>query len=89
MKRPAALLFAAVVGFAGAAHALDSDRVEGSGKEMKGNIEQKAGQLFGSQNLEQRGQSDRSEGQAQNAWGKFKDAVRDFGASIESKFSGK
>lgn len=89
MKRAAALTFAAFVGFAGVAHALDSDRVEGTGKEVKGNVEEKSGQLLGNQNLAQQGQSDRSAGQAEDAWGKFKDAVRGLGASIESKFSGK
>ena len=89
VKRVAALLFAGFVGFAGAAHALDSDRVDGTGKEVKGNIEEKSGQVLGDNTLAQQGQSDHAAGQAQDAWGKFKDAVRDLGASIESKFSGK
>ena len=89
MKRAAALLFAAFVGFAGVAHALDSDRVEGTGKEVKGNIEEKGGQILGNSKLEQQGQSDHAAGQAQSAWGRFKDAVRALGASIESKLSGK
>jgi uncharacterized protein YjbJ (UPF0337 family) len=85
----AALLFATVEGFAGAAYALDSDRVEGSGKEMKGNVEEKAGQVLGNQKLESQGRNDQSAGQAQSAWGKIKDAVRELGASIENKLSGK
>jgi uncharacterized protein YjbJ (UPF0337 family) len=89
VRRAGVLLFAAVIGFAGAAHALDADRVEGGGKEIKGNVEEKTGQLLGNRDLEQQGSSDRSAGQVQSAWGKFKDAMRDIGAAIENKLGGK
>ncbi|HUK60133.1 MAG TPA: CsbD family protein [Stellaceae bacterium] len=73
----------------GAAHALDSDRVQGTGKELKGTVEQGAGAVTGDQKLQAQGQTDKSNGQLQDAWGKFKDSVRDITTSIENKFSGK
>ncbi len=85
----AALLFAAMVGVAGVAHALDSDRVEGDSKQVTGTVKEKGGQILGSQKLENEGRDERQNGQVQSAWGKFKDSIRDIATSIEDKFSGK
>jgi len=85
----AAVLFAGMVGFAGVAHAVDSDRVEGDSKQVTGTIKEKSGELFGSQKLESEGRSERQNGQVESAWGKFKDSIRDFANSIEEKFSSK
>jgi uncharacterized protein YjbJ (UPF0337 family) len=73
----------------GIAHAQDSDRVQGTGRELKGTVEKGVGNLTGNQKLTAQGQSDKTSGELQDAWGKFKDSVRDIAASIENKFSGK
>jgi uncharacterized protein YjbJ (UPF0337 family) len=85
----AALLFAGMVGFAGIAHAVDSDRVEGDSKQVTGTIKEKGGQILDNQKLESEGRTERQNGQVESAWGKFKDSVRDFASSIEDKFSSK
>jgi uncharacterized protein YjbJ (UPF0337 family) len=84
----AILAFFGAASLAGAAHAVDSDSVQGKGKELKGDVEQKAGQVTGSPSLESKGQNDQSAGEAQNAWGKVKDAAKNVGDAIESKFGG-
>jgi uncharacterized protein YjbJ (UPF0337 family) len=78
-----------MVGFAGIAHAVDSDRVEGDSKQVTGTIKEKGGQILGNQKLEGEGRTERQNGQVESAWGKFKDSVRDFASSIEDKFSSK
>ena len=85
----AALLFAAAMGFAGAARALDSDRVQGDSKQVTGTIKETGGQLLGDRKLENQGRAERANGEVESAWGKFKDSVRDIFTSIENKFSGK
>jgi uncharacterized protein YjbJ (UPF0337 family) len=85
----AALLFAAMMGFAGAARALDSDTVQGDSKQVTGTIKEKGGQLFGNQKLEDKGRAERENGQVESAWGKFKDSVRDIATSIENRLGGK
>jgi uncharacterized protein YjbJ (UPF0337 family) len=85
----AALLFAAVMGFAGAARAIDSDTVRGDGKQVTGTVKEKGGQLFGDQKLEDKGRAERENGKVESAWGRFKDSVRDIATSIENKLSGK
>lgn len=96
MKKPlvkkalAMSLLAAVLTVASAgAFALDSDRVDGTGKQITGSVEEKAGQVTGDKDLQAKGQDEKSEGELQDAWGKVKDAAREFGQSIESKFSSK
>ena len=84
----AAVAFACVLGM-GAAHAVDSDQVQGTGKELKGTVEQGAGEITGNQKLQAQGQSDKTSGQLQDAWGRFKQSVSDMVGSIENKFSGK
>ena len=89
-RRASALLLAGVLlGLSAAAHAVDSDRVEGTGKQVQGNVEEKAGDVTGDQKLEAQGQADQSSGKAEDAWGKVKDAVREVGSSIETMFHGK
>jgi uncharacterized protein YjbJ (UPF0337 family) len=90
MKRISFAVAAAfLIGGIGVAHALDSDRVEGTGKQIKGNIEQGAGVVTGDQKLQDQGKSDQSAGKLQNAWGKTKDAVRDVGTEIKNAIEGK
>ena len=56
---------------------MDKDRVAGSAKEVKGNVNQVAGKVVGDAKLEAQGKSDKFEGKVQNAVGGVKDAVRD------------
>lgn len=56
---------------------MDKDRVEGSGKKMKGDLKQAAGRVLGDKKLEGEGHADRAEGGIQNAAGSIKDAARD------------
>lgn len=84
----AAAFVASLLGL-GIAHAQDSDRVQGNGRELKGTVEKGVGNLIGNQKLTAQGQSDKTSGELQAAWGKFKDSVRDVATSIENKFSGK
>ncbi len=84
----AALAVASLLGI-GAARAVDSDSVQGTGKELKGSVEQGAGDLTGNQKLQAQGQTDKSAGQLQRAWGKFKGSVSDIVDAIETKFGGK
>lgn len=88
-KAAVAVLLGSMLGWAGAAHALDSDRVEGTGKEVKGTVEQKAGQLTGDKSLEAQGRDEHAQGVLEDAWGKVKDAARDVADAIQSKLGGK
>ena len=56
---------------------VDSDRIEGSGKKLGGNIKEGLGNVLGDEKLKREGQADQVEGKAQNAWGGLKDSVRD------------
>ena len=56
---------------------MDKDRVAGSAKEVKGNVNQVAGKVVGDAKLEAQGKSDKFEGKVQNAVGGVKDAVRE------------
>lgn len=56
---------------------IDSDRVEGSLKQHKGNLKEGAGKLVGDEKLQREGQADESEGKLQNAWGGVKDKARE------------
>jgi uncharacterized protein YjbJ (UPF0337 family) len=56
---------------------IDSDRTEGSAKQLGGRLKEGAGNLVGDEKLRREGQADRVEGKAQNAWGSAKDTVRD------------
>jgi uncharacterized protein YjbJ (UPF0337 family) len=56
---------------------MDKDRVAGAGKEMKGGLKEKAGQVLGDSKLESEGAGERLGGKVQNAVGGMKDAVKD------------
>ena len=56
----------------------DSDRVEGSAKNMGGKMKEGLGNLTGSYSkLKAEGKGDQAEGKIQNAVGGIKDAVKD------------
>lgn len=56
---------------------MDKDRIAGSAKQLKGSIKETVGKATGNTKLEVEGLSDKAEGQAQNAAGGLKDAVKD------------
>lgn len=55
---------------------VDSDRTEGSAKQMGGSIKEKAGSLMGDEKMKREGQASQAEGKLQNSWGSIKDTVR-------------
>jgi len=55
---------------------MDRDRVEGSGKQIKGTLKEGAGKVTGDTKLETEGKADKAEGKMQNTVGGLKDAVR-------------
>lgn len=55
---------------------VDKDRVEGSGKKMKGDIKEKAGEVLGDEKMKDEGKADKVTGKIQNAIGGVKDAVK-------------
>ena len=63
---------------------IDSDRTEGSAKQMGGELKEGAGKLFGDEKMKREGQADQAEGKLQNAWGSAKDEAREtFGKGDE------
>lgn len=56
---------------------VDSDRTEGSIKNMGGSLKEGAGKLVGDEKMKREGQSDQAEGKLQNAWGSAKDKARE------------
>ena len=56
---------------------MDNDRVEGSAKNIKGQVKEKAGELLGDTKLQTDGKADQAEGKIQNTWGSAKDKLRD------------
>lgn len=56
--------------------AIDSDRVEGAAKNLKGKIKEGVGKLTGDAKTEAEGKADQAEGKAQNAFGGIKDTLR-------------
>ena len=55
----------------------DHDRVEGSGRQLGGQIKEGVGHLTGDEKLKAEGKGDQFAGKVQNAMGGLKDAVRD------------
>ena len=53
----------------------DEDRVEGSAKQMKGNLKEGTGKVLGDSKLQAEGKADKAEGKVQNAIGGLKDAL--------------
>lgn len=56
---------------------MDKDRVEGSAKQVKGDLKNLAGEAVGDSKLQAEGKGDKAEGTIQNALGGVKDAVKD------------
>ena len=55
---------------------VDKDRVEGSGKKVKGDIKEKAGEVLGDEKMKDEGRGDKVAGKIQNAIGGVKDAMK-------------
>lgn len=55
---------------------MDKDRVEGSAKQVKGEVKEKIGELTGDEKLKNEGRADRVEGKVQNFIGGVKDALK-------------
>ena len=55
---------------------VDKDRVEGSGKKIKGDIKEKAGEVLGDEKMKDEGKGDKVTGKIQNAVGGVKDAIK-------------
>lgn len=55
---------------------MDKDRIEGSGKQIKGDIKEEAGKVTGDEKLKNEGRADNAEGKVQNTVGGIKDKVR-------------
>ena len=63
----------------------DEDRVEGSAKQMKGNLKEGAGKVLGDSKLQAEGKADKTEGKVQNAIGGLKDALFGRNSSFPAK----
>jgi len=55
---------------------MDEDRMEGSGKKLKGDIKQGVGKATGDQKMQSEGAADKAKGKIQNAVGGIKDALK-------------
>jgi len=55
---------------------MNRDRIIGSAKQVKGNIEQVTGRIIGDAKLTEDGKIDESEGKLQNSIGSLKDALK-------------
>jgi uncharacterized protein YjbJ (UPF0337 family) len=85
MKWSIALVTVLLLGSVASAGAVDKDRVEGTGNQVKGSVKKGAGEVTGNDKLEREGSSQKSKGKLQEGWGKTKDAARDVGDSIKEK----
>ncbi len=56
---------------------MDSDRIEGIGKQAKGTVKEAWGKVTGDAKTEAEGKADKAAGKVQNAVGGAKDAARD------------
>jgi uncharacterized protein YjbJ (UPF0337 family) len=56
---------------------MDKDRIEGSGKQLKGNIKETVGKVTGDSKTEAEGKADKAEGKVQNTIGGLKDKARE------------
>ena len=55
---------------------MDTDRIEGSGKKIGGDLKEGAGRVLGDSKLQAEGKADKLEGKTQNFWGGLKDMFR-------------
>ena len=58
-------------------HVMDKDRIEGSGKQLKGKIKEGIGKVTGDSKTETEGKADQVEGKVQNTVGGLKDKARE------------
>ena len=64
---------------------VDSDRTEGSMKQMGGSLKETAGSILGDEKMKREGQADQTEGKLQNAWGGVKDKAREITGSDDKR----
>jgi uncharacterized protein YjbJ (UPF0337 family) len=64
---------------------MDKDRIEGAGKQAKGNVKEAWGKMTGDAKTEAEGKADKAEGRAQNAVGGIKDSARDARDKVTGK----
>jgi uncharacterized protein YjbJ (UPF0337 family) len=57
--------------------AMDKDRIEGAGKQVKGSVKEAIGKVTGSRRTEAEGAAEKAAGKVQSSLGKVKDAARD------------
>lgn len=55
---------------------VDKDRVDGAGKQIKGNVKEAAGKVTGNDRLEKEGKVDKAAGKVQGKVGETKDKAR-------------
>ncbi|OYD85472.1 MULTISPECIES: CsbD family protein [Azospirillum] len=55
---------------------MNSDRITGAGKELKGEVKKQAGDLTGNRDLKDEGRADKAEGKLDKVVGKVKDILR-------------
>lgn len=89
MTRIPALVLIGLLAGTGIALAANSDQVQGTGTELKGDVEKGVGDVTGNQKLQQQGTSDKTKGELQDTWGKIKSTASDIGTTIENKIEGK
>lgn len=85
MKWSIALASVLLLGNVASASAVDKDRVEGTGDQVKGSVKKGAGEVTGNERLQSEGSSQKSKGKIEEGWGKTKDAARDAGDAIKEK----
>jgi uncharacterized protein YjbJ (UPF0337 family) len=85
MKWSIALASVLLLGSIATASAVDKDRVEGTGDQVKGSVKKGAGEVTGNERLESEGSSQKSKGKLEEGWGKTKDAARDAGDAVKEK----
>lgn len=56
---------------------MNRDRIEGSGKQAKGEMKKTAGKILGDEKMKAEGRADKAEGKIQNTAGSIKDAAQD------------
>jgi uncharacterized protein YjbJ (UPF0337 family) len=56
---------------------MDSNRIKGAAKELKGEIKQQVGHATGDDQTFEEGTADKVEGKVQNTVGKVKDKIKD------------
>jgi uncharacterized protein YjbJ (UPF0337 family) len=87
MKWSIALASVLLLGSIATASAVDKDRVEGTGDQVKGSVKKGAGEVTGNERLESEGSSQKSKGKLEEGWGKTKDAARDAGDAVKEKLN--